>query len=135
MVNAYIVYGVLIKKTDIEDIFSSDEYPDWYTLVDGETQLADDFELDNVRELLKITDEAIKVRYIDFEYSTTYDSEGGEAILIGIELNRCDAHYSGVMKIMEAGCTTKFKMQDFIGENPVLEGLTMDLYIGLDAEK
>jgi len=149
MVSSYIVYGFLVKRNDIENLFPADEYPHWYqeSLDDDDTEkgkvLSEDFELSTIKEALDfdyeddedVENEEIGLYAIDFEYSNDFDKEGGDTIIIGIRLNSCEAHYVGVMEVPDIKDNTRKNITHFSDNNPRFKQLKPRLYVIIDADK
>jgi hypothetical protein len=134
MVRAHIIYGFQIKEEDIIDFFPDDKYPQLYAKnVCEELVMSPYFEFSQLKDLINLT-KLTSLYFVDFEYSNTYD-EGGTTLIVGIQLNECEAHYNGVMEVTKVDSDIEESIALFVRENPTFGGMDAKLYVYVDAEK
>ena len=133
MVYVTLIYGYVLTRDHIEDLFTRDEYPELYN------ENEEDFELiEATYKMLKnYIDPKIKMIVVDYEFSTyygNYENRGESTLLIGVELLKCRAHYSGAAMFNPVTDDIKQLLKDSISINlEIYDTIGNHLYV--NAEK
>jgi len=116
MVSAKCIYGYCLSRTTMCDLNGHD--------------VDDDNECNQGEKFLKTINHVngVAVMNHDFEFTSNVDN-GEDGMLFGITMSECDAHYSGVMKIVEKDDECDRLLDVFAEHNPLFKNLKRNVYV------
>jgi len=117
------MYGFRLGQTDLYNLFEEEELVE-QILFSNKTPFS-------------LTD-GIVIHHVDFEHSCLRDHVAGEenAILIGVEVDKCDLLYSGAMEVNHSlPREVVQQIQQFIDSNGEFEAYEPKHYVYLDLNK